>query len=476
MAQAAAELGAVLYAVGGLPRNALMGLPPGDIDITSNIPPAGMHALCAARGLRCVDVAAAFGAVRVIANGQSYEHTTFRSDEYDAGGGHRPCGVRFGRTMEEDARRRDFTCNALYYDIARNILCDPTNRGVADIRNRLARATSDDPSIILRDDSLRILRLVRFASELGFAIEETTWQAARAYVSGLCDISWERKRDELIKILLSDTRYPGAQTGEKGPAASSVLAGLTRLYELGALCYILPALLEGAHVPQRPQYHKYDVMRHNFHACAAARPTLALRLAALLHDVGKPAALKEKGLSLTDGGHDSAPVLLPRGMTPMLRHDTLGAQIAKEALRRLRFENAVVDDAVYLIAHHMYDLSFSAKESTLRVRFATMGRKYAYMLCDIREADIRGSGYAPDFVASGWRGVLRRMEREGAPFSMEEVRCTGNDIMQWLNLPQGKAVGEVKLAMLRHCARHPADNRPERLQKLARGMLHDCGA
>lgn len=460
------EANAPLFVVGGLPRNACFSLPPSDIDICSAMLPEDVVTLCHAQGIHCVDTAIRFGTIAMRIGDILLEHTTFRAECYHKGGAHRPSAVHFGATLEQDAFRRDFTCNALYMEILTGKLFDPTG-GQEDIRHRLLRATSADPAVIMRDDGLRVLRLVRFACELGFTIEEKTWNAAKAHVTGLADIAWERKRDELIKILLSDTRYP-ALTGN---ATSPVLRGLHLLYELGAFPYLLPALLEGDGVPQRPQFHAYDVLRHNLQACAAAQPTLVLRLAGLLHDVGKPAALREKGLQPNAGGHYQNPPALPQGITPMLNHDTLGVPIAQSMLLTLRFPQAVVEDVLFLVAHHMYDLNFGAKESTLRMRFAEMGYPRALLLCAIREADVRGSGYCLDFVALRWRRLLQRMQEEGAPFSLEALACTGQDIMDWLGLPPGPQVGEIKRRMLRHCARRPQDNTRERLQRLAKGML-----
>ena len=462
------EAGAALYAVGGMPRNAQLNLSPSDMDICSKMLPEDVLLLCKTHDYKCIPKALQFGTVEIHAGGYHFEHTTFRGDVYGEGGSHRPEAVRFSETLQDDAFRRDFTCNALYADVLTGELFDPAG-GIADIQARIIRATSPDPAVILRDDGLRVLRLVRFACELGFSIEPDTWAAACENVAGLQDIAWERKRDELIKILLSDIRYPMLTEGQQSP----VLRGLNLLYEMGAFAYLFPALLEGDGVAQRPQYHAYDVLRHNLHACAAASATLTLRLAGLLHDVGKPAALREKGLPTDAGGHAVTPEgLLPRGKTPMLGHDTLGVVIAREILERLRFPKSIVEDVLFLVENHMYDLNGRARESTLRARFAQIGYARALLLCDIREADVRGSGLATSFTATRWREVLARMRAEGAPFSENELRCNGRDIMEWLNLPPGEQVGEVKRRLLSHCARHPHDNTPERLKRIAAGMLH----
>ena len=465
------DAGAALHAVGGLPRNAQFDLPPSDMDICSVLRPDAVESLCKENDIKCIQKAPQFGTSELHMNGLKFEHTTFRGDAYGPGGTHRPEAVYFSESIEEDAFRRDFTCNALYVNILTGEMHDPTG-GLKDIEARLVRSTSKDPAVILQDDGLRVLRLIRFACELGFEIEEGTWAAACANVGGLADIAWERKRDELIKILLSDGRYPALT----GTMPSPVLRGLTLLYEMGALPYLIPELLEGDGITQRPQYHAHDVLRHSFHACAAAEPTVTLRLAGLLHDIGKPAALREKGLPADAGGHAQTPAkLLPRGVTPMLNHDTLGVPIAREILQRLRIPNAIAEDVLFLVEHHMYDLNFRARESTLRTRFALIGYDRASLLCAIREADVLGSGLSPYFRATRWRAVLDSMKKDGAPFSESELQCTGRDLMEWLNLPPGEQIGAIKRQLLLHCARHPKDNTPERLKRIATGMLHDKG-
>ena len=465
LAQAFQSAGAVLYAVGGLPRNALLNVPPSDMDVCSVFTPEETAKLCEAHGYYCFQKAPQFGTSEIHVNGAHFEHTTFRGDTYGAGGTHRPACVRFSTSLTDDAFRRDFTCNALYINILTGDLSDPTG-GEKDMQKRRIRTTSRDPAAILRDDSLRILRMVRFACELGFTIEKETWKAACAHVAGLADIAWERKREELMKILMSDTRYP-TLTGEE---VSPVLKGLTMLYELGAFPYLIPELLEGEGVAQRARFHAYDVFAHNIHACAASAKKPEVRVAALLHDIGKPAALREKGLPLDAGAGMRTTPDGTRIKSPMLGHDLLGVPIAREVLTRLRFPNEFVDDVLFLIEHHMFDLNNEAKEGTLRARFASYGYRRSQLLCDIREADMQGSGHDLLFIALRWREVLERMKHEGAPFSLEEVRCTGEDIMRWRNIQAGKEVGEIKRMLLKHCARRPQDNRPEKLAKVVKNM------
>lgn len=439
------EAGFSLYGVGGMVRNPLLGLPISDMDVASAMRPEEVLALCREKGIRCVPIGLRFGTVELHTDGHRFEHTTFRADTYGPGGGHKPTAVAFSDTVEADAFRRDFTVNALYRDLSTGALLDPTG-GLADLKGRLLRATSPDPALILGDDALRVLRLARFAAELGFDAEEKTLRAARAYAGGLKDISGERIRDELSKILLADGRYA---TGKVG----SVYKGLSLLNSLGALDVILPELARGRGVDQRAEFHAYDVLEHCLRAADAAEADggLVLRLAALLHDVGKPSAIAQSGR--------------------MYNHDRLGAAMARHILTRLRYPRAVVEEASALVAGHMYDLDGKAKEKTLRRKFVDWGYGRSRLMAALRRADVIGSGREGSVdTAERWDAILDAMRAEGAPFREEELAVTGDMLMDALNLPPGPAVGRIKKALLYHCACKPKDNHKERLLRLARDM------
>lgn len=437
------KAGFSLYGVGGMVRNPLLGLPISDMDIASGLRPEAVLALCKENGLACVPKGIAFGMVEVHMGSLAFEHTTFRADTYGPGGGHRPTAVHFSDTVEADAFRRDFTVNALYRDLTSGELIDPTG-GLADLEAKLLRATSPDPTLIMRDDALRVMRLARFAAELGFEAEQGTFQAARAHAGGLKDISGERIRDELSKILLADVKYGIASPG-------AVYKGLALLDALGALDVILPELTKGRGVAQRQQYHAYDVLGHCLHAADAAEASggLSLRLAALLHDVGKPVAMAKSGR--------------------MYDHDKLGAPIAREILTRLRYPGTVISEVSALVAGHMYDLDGKAKESTLRRKFVDWGYERSRAMAALRRADVIGSGKEGSLAtAARWDAVLDAMRAEGAPFTEGELAVTGEMLMVELGLEPGPAVGRIKRALLYHCAMRPRDNERARLLRLAR--------
>lgn len=449
LAAAFSQKGHSLYAVGGMVRNPLLGYPISDMDVTTDALPEESLKIGEELGLVCVPKAVQFGTVELIAPDKSWsvECTTFRADTYGPGGFHRPQGVRFSKDLASDAFRRDFTVNAIYQNALTGEIVDPTG-GMHDLQNRLLRATSKDPKDILKDDGLRVLRLVRFACELGFEVEERTAAAAKEYAQGLSDIPAERVYAELKKILLSDVRYFAAQPdGEH-----AVLRAFRLMHELGILRFVVPELLEGENVAQNPKYHAYDVMHHAFRVAASTPPDLVLRLAGMLHDIAKPAMVHKTGR--------------------MYNHESVGADMARDILARLKVEKAVISRVCALIRWHMYDLDGRAKEKTLKKQFAQWGPSFVLDLANLREADVVGSGMSrePVDTAERWRRVLSEMRAAGTPFSENELDIAGEDIAA-LGFA-GKQIGEIKRALWLHCAVHPEDNQKPKLIRLARGMVH----
>ena len=458
LARIFAENGHTLYLVGGFVRNSLMELPGGDLDVCSDAYPDAAALFLRAAGAKVIEKAIELGTIEthLTVGGRKYifEHTTFRHDVYPEGGAHRPRGVAFTQSIEEDARRRDFTVNALYLDIRNGRILDPTGRGRADIQSRLIRAAADDPDVTIRDDGLRLMRLARFAAELGCDVSPELMVCAKKRAHFLRDISAERKRDELMKILMADMKYPTTPPMISGNRHKH---GLLILRQIGALPYVLPRLCEGDGVMQSEAYHEYDVLGHGIHACAAAPPVPALRLAALLHDIGKPAALIK-------GGN-------------MHGHEILGAALAEEELTALRFNSRIKKTVVTLIQNHMFDLEAKARPKTIRRRAVMLGKEVFSLLIALRRADVIGSGKDVGEIpsADNWQKELDRMIKDGVPWQLGDLAITGEDIMAAAGIPESPAVGRILDALFRECVAHPGLNTPDTLKSrakvLARSML-----
>ena len=424
--------GTTLYAVGGCVRDSLLNRPVHDVDLASRLRPEALIERAHAFGIGARIVQQTLGTVLLTVDGETFEHTTFRTESYGAGGAHRPDAIRFSDSPKTDAFRRDFTVNALYESVSNGTITDPTG-GLKDLEHRTLRTTTADPEWILRDDGLRILRLVRFKAALDFSVDPATWEAAKANAALLSDVAWERKRQELDRML----------TGER------VFDALSMLKDVGALAYVLPELQACDGMGQRKDHHKYDVLTHMFHTCENTPDELGCRLIGLLHDVGKPEAKRRDG--------------------NLYAHDIYGEAIARTMLERLKYPNALIERVCFTIRAHMFDLTGTASDATLKKRFAGFGRARTEDLIMIREADIRGSGYQTEYVAGRWRRIYSEMLEKNAPFSESELCVSGQDIMKELGIPAGERVGRIKRQLLLRCAVHPEENRREILLK----RMHD---
>lgn len=446
--------GFTLYLVGGYVRNIVLGLPGGDFDICSSALPYEAASIAREAGCSVIEKAVSLGTIEIHINTGNtrhiFEHTTFRRDFYPPGGEHRPYRVAFTQKIEDDARRRDFTIGTLYLDISTGNIIDPTGKGLPDIKQGVLRSAADSPEETIRDDGLRIMRMARFCSELDFSIEKPLMDCAKRYSKLLADISAERKRDELVKILLSDTKYPQIKGG--GP-----LRGLEVLYDTGALKYVLPRLYMGNGIKQSEQYHKFDVLFHNIRACAAAPAKLSLRLAALLHDIGKPSALEQYG--------------------KMYGHEIIGESLAKEELADLKFDNKTIKNVLPLIKNHMFDLEAKAKPKTIRRRAVMLGKEAFKDLIELRRADVAASGFNVEKVDSSnnWQEELKKMEQQQVPWSIKELNITGTEISQILGTGPSKTVGQILNILHKECVSSPANNKnnllKERTKTLAKHFL-----
>ncbi|MBM3858611.1 MAG: CCA tRNA nucleotidyltransferase [Verrucomicrobia bacterium] len=308
------EAGHTAYFAGGCVRDMVRGIEAHDFDIATSATPEQIRSLFA----RTIPVGAAFGVVLVLEDGHQFEVATFRNDETYLDG-RRPSGVRFG-TPQEDAQRRDFTVNGMFYDPLEDKLLDWVG-GQADIERRLIR-TIGEPRHRFGEDKLRMLRCLRFATTLGYEIEPATFEAVREMAPQISVVSAERIREELVKIF---TRaHPGR--------------GLVLLEQSGLLREVLPEVAAMKGVEQPAEFHpEGDVFEHVKLMLDGmpSEPSLTLAFAVLLHDVGKP------------------PTFSVSDRIRFNEHDKLGAEMAETILRRLRFSNEEIERIVLCVAEHM---------------------------------------------------------------------------------------------------------------------------
>ncbi len=429
-----------LYLVGGAVRDTLAGLILSsgriDLDICSPMPFEEFLSLAKGCGFTAKSVFKNTGTVKLLDEDENeYEYCSFRSDKY-VRGTHVPVEIYFTDDIELDARRRDFTANAVYYDIKGEKIVDPLN-GVKAIHEKRLTTVADSEKVF-GEDGLRLMRLARQSACLGFAPDEACLLGAKQNAALIKDISPERIFTELTALLNADEKY-----GQ----ADGVYRGLKLLVETGVLAFIFPELALGKDMAQRADFHKYDVLEHSLRAAAYADKKV--RLASLLHDVGKPLC------ALRDGNSYA--------------HPTEGARIAKEILTRLKAPKKDIQRIPALVEWHMYDLDCKTKEPKLR-RFFVKHFDILEDLLLVKQADF--SACMDDFsiapTVKHWKEVLAKMERENAPLRLKDLALTGKDILA-LGIPPHK-VSDVLNALLLQAAVNPKENTKERLTQFALGI------
>ena len=391
------EAGFETWVVGGCVRDHLMGNVPHDYDCCTAAEPEQMQALFADRQL--VLAGLKHGTVGVVTEAGVVEITTFRTEGGYLDSRH-PDWVKFVRDVKEDLARRDFTVNAMAYSPRRG-LCDPFG-GQADLKNGLLRAVGD-PVLRFREDALRILRGLRFAARFGFEIEEATRTAMHTEIAGLDTLARERVLTELEGFLLS-------------ARARDILGGAELLFR------VIPELAPQLGFDQKNPHHEHDIFTHTAMVVERAPKEPILRMAALLHDLGKVDTffLDEKGV-----GH-------------FYGHAGLGAKMAEDILRRLKCSNALREEVTWLIAHHMD--RFPCEEKSARRCLSKHGLPRMERLTRLQMADFGGK--VDDGDLDEWLGLLREVDaREGA-LTLKTLAVKGKDLIG-LGIAPGKQVGEL---------------------------------
>ena len=430
-----------LYVVGGTVRDILADLTPltnkYDWDICSPLPFEQFLSIAEGCHFQIKSTFRATGTVKLLdAEGNEYEYCSFRSDKY-VRGTHVPVEIFFTDDIALDARRRDFTANAVYFDIQKSDFVDPLNGICAIKEKRLSTVAPAEK--VFGEDGLRLMRLARQAACLGFTPDAECLAGASANASLIEDITPERIYAELCQLLFADQKY-GVKNGH--------YVGLKILEQTGVLHHILPELTLGKGMTQRPDFHKYDVLEHSLRACSYAKKDV--RLAALLHDVGKPFCTIRDGNSYV--------------------HPQEGATIAKDILTRLKAPKKEIQRIPALIEWHMYDFNCQTSENKLR-RFFVTHIDILEDLLQLKQADF--SACTDDFsiapTCKRWYTLLEKMQIEKAPLRLKELAVTGKDVLL-LGIP-AKDISTLLNALLLHAAVHPADNEKQRLLPLAKGFV-----
>ena len=435
------------YIVGGCVRDLIMDKEPNDWDITTNATPDEVVGIFPDSFYEN-----AFGTVGVKTRPflkssllrESREHdvievTTYRI-ESQYSDFRRPDKVLFAKTLEEDLSRRDFTMNAIALGIknADDFEIVDFFEGKKDIEAKMIRSVGDGHERFM-EDALRMLRAIRFHSQLGFTIEEETLRGIRNNVGLIRHVSAERLRDELVKIILSER-----------PAE-----GVEMLHQTGLLQYIIPELEQGVGVAQN-RHHIYTIYNHLLYSlknCPSSK--LEVRLAALFHDIAKPQTKRGEGMYAT-----------------FYNHDHIGARVVEKILRRLKFSNEVVDKVKLLVDNHMFYYNpDEVTESSVRRLIRKVGLENIKDLINLRIADRLGSGTpkAKPYKLRHLEYIVDRVSKDAV--SVKMLKINGSDLMRECGVSSGPMVGAILDVLLAEVIEDPRKNSPEHLLLSAKELI-----
>ena len=430
------------YLVGGAVRDIFLHKEPHDFDVATNATPQDVMKLFKT----VIPTGFEHGTVTVHFMGEEIEVTTFRTESGYSDGRH-PDSVNYAASIEEDLARRDFTINAIAADLKDGKITDPF-MGRHDIKKKIIRTVGKAHERFM-EDGLRPVRCLRFACKLGFSIEKYTFlEISEPDVQKkIKSISLERFRDEFEKILESDKPSVGLKLMEE--------TGITALF--------IPELLEGRGCIQSDArgFHDFDVLDHLYYACdGAPQDKLNVRLAALFHDIGKPAAKKLTDETIT-----------------FYNHERIGAEQTEKILTRLKFPNAVINNVCHLIREHMFNYEPNWTIAAVRRFIIRVGRENLDDLYDLRIADIYGMhNQKVDFRFSEPIArlielkdrIAEELEKNNA-LSLKDLAINGNDLIE-AGFEKGKQLGLILNQLLDCVLEDPGMNTREKLMEVAKNL------
>lgn len=446
LAQLFKQNGEKLYLVGGFIRNQLLGIDDSenlDIDVCSSCLPEKVIKIVNGSNFKANYLNEEMGVVEIIGKIR-VEHATFRREKYAFSGVHLPENVEFITSLSEDAERRDFRCNAVYYDILEEEIVDPLG-GEDDIKNRVIQTTRR-PEEVFRDDGERIIRMVRLACTLGFDIESKTYAAAKQNIRKLSSISRSRLREEFSQIVLADTEYKFLP-GKKYAHAR----GIQMLADLDGLKPILPALdaiLKSGLIDDRNK----PLFDHVLNVFAFSKPEV--RLSALLHDVGKARAKLEYGNF--SGEEEYAQIIIEKN----LGIDGLGyskkiVERVKKVVLGVNFNKSgleIAKNVKHFIADNYDEIN---------------------LIIDLKDAIAldKSNRRHGSYSANVLRKTLKKMQKNETPFTLSELKLKGDVLLK--NIPNLKVsrTGEVLNNLLYKCIDRPYINIESNLLEMAKKMV-----
>ena len=422
------ENGFSLYIVGGAVRDWLLGIPNSDYDFCTDALPEQVISIFR----KVIPTGIKHGTVTVMFKGESYEVTTFRTEGAYSDQRH-PDNVTFVRSLEDDLSRRDFTVNAFAADCSDGRIIDLFD-GLSDLKSKTIRAIGD-PKERFKEDALRMMRLARFCAKLGFKADPSTLLAASELSSDISVVSQERIFDELSKTLMS-----------KVPTV-----GLRLMEETGIMQIILPELTDCRKIEQT-KVGAQDVLEHIYNtvdASASLGYGFTVRLAALLHDIGKPSTM----------------IINTYGIMRFHGHDVKSAEMARSVMKRLKCSNKLTDDVCIIIENHMVKYRSDWTDGAVKRFIRRVGRENINNLFELQWCDqIASEGRSR---VDEYDEFIRRIhELENQPMSVKDLAVCGDDLAQ-AGIPRSKVMGDILNALLEMVIDYPSLNTKETLLEQA---------
>ncbi len=428
------------FLVGGCVRDFLRDIEPKDFDVATNADPKEVEKM-----FKKSLYNNKFGTVTVFTNSKEknlreIEVTTYREEE-DYSDQRHPEKISFVKDIKDDLKRRDFTINAMAVSLKKELI-DPF-LGKEDLEKKIIRAVGN-PEERFCEDALRMMRAVRFSCSLNFEIEEKTKKAIKKNAELLKNISSERIRDEFVKIIMT-------------PRGSE---GVEELRKLNLLEQFLPELVEGYGVAQS-KHHIYDCYKHAIYSLRYAVKkefSFHVRMAALLHDIGKPKSKHGEGEEAT-----------------FHNHEVIGAKMTRNILNRLKFKKEDREKITLLVRYHLFYYNVGeVSESSIRRLLRKVGKENIEELLEVRMADRIGSGVpkAEPYRLRHMRYLIEKVSQDAISTSM--LKITGNDVMEMMDISPGPIIGDVLSIILLKVINNPELNEKnvlteeiERMKKLS---------
>lgn len=403
------------FIVGGAVRDSMLGCDVKDWDVATNASPDRIKNLF--HYMSSFDLK--HGTVTLVSRGRHFEVTTFRGKK------------KISMNIEEDLSHRDFTLNAMAYDITNNSIIDPFY-GQRDIKKKTIRAVGSALERF-QEDPLRMMRAIRFSLELRYIIDPHTLNAIHLMKADIDKVSIERIRDEFLKIL----------------ATEKPSVGFNILRKTGLLTYIMPELLEGYRKRQN-DYHKYTIYRHIMETIDCVERDPILRLSALFHDISKP-RVREK----------------IDGKWRFYNHTSCSAELARDIMMRMKFSNEWINIVTGLVSNHMFDYRKDLSDKAIRRFLKKVGIDNIDRLINLRRADNLAHGWktVPEKRLNDFKERIDALKKKSPPLTISDLKINGNDVMNELTINPGPDVGRILNRLLEAVIEEPELNEKGRLME-----------